>query len=100
MATIRVGIRDLIRNSNILKKYDYVEIEDRKTHQLRGVFLSKEMAKEFKKYLEEKKKKRIQEKLNALDNIVKFAKSSKNSFLEQFEKDDFKVLQKVKGSME
>ena len=100
MATIRVGIRDLIRNSNILKKYDYVEIEDRKTHQLRGVFLSREMAKEFKKYLEEKKKKRIQEKLNALDNIVKFAKSSKNSFLEQFEKDDFKVLQKVKGSME
>ncbi|GEM_PF-2417257 len=100
MATIRVGIRDLIRNSNILKKYDYVEIEDKKTHQLRGVFLSKEMAKEFKKYLEEKKKKRIQEKLNALDNIVKFAKSSKNSFLEQFEKDDFKVLQKVKGSME
>ncbi len=100
MATIRVGIRDLIRNSNILKKYDYVEIEDKKTHQLRGVFLSREMAKEFKKYLEEKKKKRIQEKLNALDNIVKFAKSSKNSFLEQFEKDDFKVLQKVKGSME
>ncbi len=100
MATIRVGIRDLIRNSNILKKYDYVEIEDRKTHQLRGVFLSREMAKEFKKYLEEKKKKRIQKKLNALDNIVKFAKSSKNSFLEQFEKDDFKVLQKVKGSME
>ncbi len=100
MATIRVGIRDLIRNSNILKKYDYVEIEDKKTHQLRGVFLSREMAKEFKKYLEEKKKKRIQEKLNALDNIVKFAKSSKNSFLKQFEKDDFKVLQKVKGSME
>jgi len=27
-----------MRNSNILKKYGYVEIEDKKSHKLRGVF--------------------------------------------------------------
>ncbi len=96
---IKVGIRDLIRNSNILKEYDYVEIEDKKTKELRGVFLSQKMAKEFKKFLEEKKQKKIQEKLDAIENIVKNANSSKNPFLEQFKKDDPKVLQKVKGMM-
>ena len=100
MATIRVGIRDLIRNSNILKEYDYVEIVDKKTHQFRGVFLSEKMAKEFKQYLEDKKQKEIQEKLDALESIVDFAHNSKNSFLEQFAKDDPKVIQKVKGIME
>ena len=100
MAIMRVGIRDLIRNSNILKDYDYVEIEDKKTKQFRGVFLSEKMAKEFKKYLEEKKQKKIQEKLDAIENIVQSVNSSANPFLEQFDKDDPKVLQKTKGMME
>ena len=100
MATIRVGIRDLIRNSNILKDYDYVEIEDKKTKQFRGVYLSEKMAKEFKKYLEEKRQKKIQDKLDAIKNIVQYVNTSKNPFLEQFDKDDPKVLQKTKGTME
>ena len=97
---MRVGIRDLIRNSNILKDYDYVEIEDKKTKQFRGVFLSEKMAKEFKKYLEEKKQKKIQDKLDAIENIVQSVNTSKNHFLEQFDMDDPKVLQNVKGMME
>ncbi len=100
MAIMRVGIRDLIRNSNILKDYDYVEIEDKKTKQFRGVFLSEKMAKEFKKYLEEKKQKKIQDKLDAIENIVQSVNTSKNHFLEQFDMDDPKVLQNVKGMME
>ncbi len=100
MAIMRIGIRDLIRNSNILKDYDYVEIEDKKTKQFRGVFLSEKMAKEFKKYLEEKRQKKIQDKLDAIENIVQSVNTSKNPFLEQFDKDDPKVLQKTKGMME
>jgi DNA mismatch repair ATPase MutS len=94
---IRVGVRDLIRNSNILKEYDYVEIEDKKTHKLRGIFVSGKVAEDFKRFLEEEKQKKIQEKLDALNNIIEFAKSSRNYFLDKFDKNDTKILQKVKG---
>ena len=94
---IRVGVGDLIRNSNILKEYDYVEIEDKKTHKLRGIFVSGKVAEDFKRFLEEEKQKKIQEKLNALNNIIEFAKSSRNYFLDKFDKNDTKILQKVKG---
>lgn len=97
---MRVGIRDLMRNSQILKKYDYIEIEDKKTHKLRGIFISGKMAEEFQKFLKEKKQQEIQEKLDALSSIVENAHSSHNEFLDQFEKDDTKILQKVKGMME
>lgn len=43
----------------------------------------------------------VQEKLEAFNNILKFVETSQpNKFLEQFDKDDNKVLQKVKGMME
>ena len=58
------------------------------------------MAKEFKKYLEEKRQKKIQDKLDAIENIVQSVNTSKNPFLEQFDKDDPKVLQKTKDMME
>ena len=86
--TIRVGVRDLIRNSNILKEYDYVEIEDKKTHKLRGIFVSGKVAEDFKRFLEEEKQKKIQEKLDALNNIIEFAKSSRNYFLDKFDNND------------
>ena len=35
---MKIGIRDLVRNSNILDGYDYVEVEDKKTHEYK-VFL-------------------------------------------------------------
>jgi len=65
MTTI-VGIRDLVRNIDMLQKYDYVDIEDKKTHEYKGLFLSPSHAKEFKKYLEEKRKKEKEEKLSRL----------------------------------
>jgi hypothetical protein len=62
MTTI-VGIRDFARNINILQKYDYVDIEDKKTHEYKGLFLSPSYAKEFKEYLEQKSKKEKEDKL-------------------------------------
>ncbi len=60
--TKRIGIREVTRNFSILDDYDYVEIEDKKTHEYKGMFISSKYAKEFKKFLDEKK----QEKLDRL----------------------------------
>ncbi len=65
-----VGIRDLSRNSNILDGYDYVDVEDKKTHEYKGLFVSPKYADEFKSFLKEKISKIHQEKL---DRIKKFA---------------------------
>jgi hypothetical protein len=70
MMTMKVGIRELARNSNILDGYDYVEVEDKKTHQFKGLFISPKYAKEFKNFLEDKISKQQQDKL---DRIMKYA---------------------------
>ena len=38
--TAKVGIRDIVRNFSMLDKYDYIEIEDKKTHKIKGMFIS------------------------------------------------------------
>jgi hypothetical protein len=70
MMTMKVGIRELARNSNILDGYDYVEVEDKKTHQFKGLFISPKYAKDFKNFLEDKISKQQQDKL---DRIMKYA---------------------------
>jgi ribosomal protein L4 len=62
MTTI-LGIRDLARNIDKLQMYDFVDIEDKKTHEYKGLFLSPSYAKEFKEYLEKKSQKEKKEKL-------------------------------------
>lgn len=62
MTTI-VGIRDFARNIDMYQNYDYVDIEDKKTHEYKGLFLSPCYAKEFKAYLEQKLKKEKEDKL-------------------------------------
>ena len=52
--TMKVGMRELARNSNILDGYDYVEVEDKKTHEYKGLFVSPKYAQEFKTFLEDK----------------------------------------------
>jgi len=79
--TIKVGIRDLVRNSNILVGYDYVEVEDKKTHEYKGLFISPKYADEFKKFLEDKVAKETQKKL---DRIMKYA--GKGRVCERFNK--------------
>ena len=67
-----IGIRDLVRNSALLEKYDYVEIEDKRTKKLKGLFISPKYADDFKKFLEEKK---AQEQRIKMQEIEKFAGS-------------------------
>ena len=64
--TKRLGIREVTRNFSILDEYDYVEIEDKKTHEYKGMFISSKYAEEFKKFLDEKK----QEKLDRLKQFA------------------------------
>lgn len=67
--TITVGMRELARNSNILEGYDYVDVEDKKTHEYKGLFVSPKYADEFKKYLKARKSKQKKEEL---DEIMQF----------------------------
>ena len=63
--TNKVGIRDIVRNFSMLDNYDYVEIEDKKTHKTKGMFISSKYVDEIKKILEKKidaeKKKKIED---------------------------------------
>ena len=68
--TTTVGMRELSRNLNILDGYDYVDVEDKKTHEYKGLFVSPKYADEFKTFLEDKVSKQKQEKL---DRLMKFA---------------------------
>ena len=68
--TITVGMRDLVRNSNILQDYDYVDIEDKKTHEYKGLLISPRYADEFRKLLEQKI---LEKKQKELDEIMQFS---------------------------
>ncbi len=67
--TTRLSIRDLARNTNILQQYDYVDVEDKKSHEYKGLFISPKYADEFRKLLE---KKIMDERQRDLDEILQF----------------------------
>lgn len=71
--TTTVGMRDLARNSNILDGYDYVDVEDKKTHEYKGLFISPKYVAEFKFFLEHKISKDLQDRL---DEVERFAGSN------------------------
>ncbi len=79
MATT-VGIRDLIRNSSILDEYDYVDVEDKRSHIYKGLFVSPKYADELKTYLEKKIR---AEKRKALDDVMRFAGAVNGEFGEK-----------------
>ena len=64
--TVTVGMRELSRNSNILDGYDYIDVEDKKTHEYKGLFISPKYADYVKNMLEEKQAKEIEDKLNEI----------------------------------
>ena len=68
--TAKVGIRDIVRNFSMLENYDFVEIEDKKTHKRKGMFISEKYVDEVKSMLDRKISKEKQEKL---DEIMKYA---------------------------
>jgi hypothetical protein len=65
-----VGMRELARNSKLLDKYDYVEVEDKKTHEYKGLFISPKYADEIRAFLDQKIS---EEKQKQLDEIMQFA---------------------------
>lgn len=73
--TTKIGIRELARNSNMLDGYDYVE--DKKTHEYKGLFISPKYADEFKAFLEDKISKELEKNLIELKDTqgkVRFMK--------------------------
>ncbi|OQY16145.1 MAG: hypothetical protein B6I36_10840 [Desulfobacteraceae bacterium 4572_35.1] len=75
--TITVGIRDLIRDSSILDNHDYVDIEDKRSHTYKGLFVAPKYAQELKAYLDEKIK---AEKSSVLHEVMQFAGSAGGEF--------------------
>lgn len=70
--TTTIGIRDLARSADILKNFDYVNIEDKKTHKRKGLIVSNQYADEVEKYL---KKIIAKKQQKDVDEIMQFAGS-------------------------
>lgn len=68
--TIKIGVREISRNINILQEYDYVDIEDKKTKEYKGLFISSKYADEIKSFLD---KKLLKERQKELDEIMQFS---------------------------
>ncbi len=83
-----IGIRELVRNSKIIENYDYVEIEDKKTHEKKGLLISPKYADEFKKLLD---KKISQAKQAKVDRIMQFAGIADGEFTNLTSKDIKKI---------
>lgn len=52
--TTTIGLRELQRDTGILDRYDYIKIEDKKTHTPKGIFVSAEYAEEIEKLMQQK----------------------------------------------
>ncbi len=70
--TTTMSIRELTRNGSRLEEYDYIDIEDKKRKEYKGVFISSRYADEVKRFLE---KKIDEEKQRKIDSIMKYAGS-------------------------
>jgi len=68
--TTTMSIRELTRSGKKLKEYDYIDIEDRKSHDYKGVFVVEKYADEVKAFLEKRLKK---ERDKRVDEIMRFA---------------------------
>jgi len=68
--TTKMSIRELTRSGSKIAEYDYIDIEDRKSHEYKGVLISAKYADDVKAFLE---KKIAKEKQKKLDEIMQFA---------------------------
>jgi hypothetical protein len=53
-----------------LTGHDYVDVEDKKTHEYKGLFVSPKYADEFKKFLKDKISKELQKQLDEIDKFA------------------------------
>jgi len=68
--TTTMRIRELTRNGNMFANYDYINIEDKKSNEYKGVFISSKYADMVKAFLE---KEIAKQKKKKLDDIMQFA---------------------------
>ncbi len=61
-----MSVRDLTRSGSSLFEYDYIDIEDKKAHEYKGVFVPRQYAEDVKKFLNEKLAQERDEKLNSI----------------------------------
>jgi hypothetical protein len=65
-----MSIREFARNGDLMGQYDYIDIEDRKSHEYIGVFVSAKHADQVKEFLD---KQMEEEKQKRIDEIMQFA---------------------------
>lgn len=68
--TKSMSVRDLTRSGSTLFDYDYIDIEDKKANEYKGVFVPRQYADDVKKFLDEKLQRERNNRLNA---IMKFS---------------------------
>ena len=68
--TSKVGVREITRNFNILQDYDYVEVEDKKSNTIKGLFVSAKYTQEVKEFLDAKLKAQKQKKIDELNSFA------------------------------
>jgi hypothetical protein len=86
MNTKKMGVRDLVREGKNITQYDFIDIEDKKTGQYRGVFVSYQYADDVKAFLTKKQKQKVSKimKFSGMadglfdDETVQSIKSKKN----------------------
>lgn len=64
--TKSMSVRDLTRSGSSLFDYDYIDIEDKKANEYKGVFVPRQYADDVKKFLDEKLEQERTSKLNAM----------------------------------
>ncbi len=69
-----LSIRELSRSGKILCEYDYIDIEDKKSHQYKGVFVPEKHATEVKNLINEKLLREKDERNKALMKYAGIAK--------------------------
>ena len=77
--TMKIGVRDLARNSNILTGYDYIDVEDKKTHEYKGLFVSANHAEMVKKFIDKKIRQKQQSELDEVLQFVGIADGDSNN---------------------
>jgi hypothetical protein len=64
--TTTMSIRELSRSGKLFDQYDYIDIEDKKAHDYKGVFVPAQYAEMVKGFLVRELEKEKQEKLNRI----------------------------------
>jgi len=75
---VKIGVRDLARNSNILTGHDYIDVEDKKTHEYKGLFVSADHAEMVKKFIDRKIRQKQQSELDEVLQFVGIADGDSN----------------------